>query len=154
MYYNMAKASSACSHSFGGSVCFHSFGGSAGGTESGLSPSSHPASSASAENLSAAAEYRPGLIRLLITRPSIRLLITRPSIRLLITRPSIRLLITRPSIRLLITRLTHPSVFTRPPIYQLSPACTHPPAPLRLLSRPLHVLSVCVFHTRPKMGGT
>ena len=123
----MAKASSACSHSFGGSVCFHSFGGSAGGTESGLSPSSHPASSASAENLSAAAEYRPGLIRLLITRPSIRLLITR---------------------------LTHPSVFTRPPIYQLSPACTHPPAPLRLLSRPLHVLSVCVFHTRPKMGGT
>ena len=136
MYYNMAKASSACSHSFGGSVCFHSFGGSAGGTESGLSPSSHPASSASAENLSAAAEYRPGLIRLLITRPSIRLLITRPSIRLLITR------------------LTHPSVFTRPPIYQLLPACTHPPVSLRLLSGPLHVLSVIDFYSRPKMGGT
>ena len=64
MYYNMAKAPSACSHSLGGSVCFHSFGGcvrfhsfggcvsfhsfggSAGGRESGLSPSSHPASSA------------------------------------------------------------------------------------------------------------
>ena len=75
MYYNMAKAPSACFllSLLQRAACFHSFGGAAGGTESGLSPSSHPASPApsGAENLSAAAEYRPGLIRLLITRPPI-----------------------------------------------------------------------------------
>ena len=154
MYYNMAKAPSACSHSFGGPVCFHSFGGSAcflsfsgsacflsfsgsvcfhsfggpvcfhsfggsaGGTESGLSPSSHPASSAA---------RRTCLLRLSIAPDSSACL--SPAHPSACFHPPIH-----PSA---FTCLTHPSVFTRPPIYQLSPACTHPPAPIRVLSGPL-----------------